>query len=106
MLEHPLEPVYRDDVPNEQKPILLFILPLLLLGFLAWPLWQVNRPPFALSKMEKISKGMSKAKILEILPEPTYEDGSSWTYSRKSSWPIMYLYFDENDLFVKSEYDY
>ena len=105
MLESPLESVYRDGVPNEQKPILLFILPLLLLGFIAWPFWAMNRPPFALSKMEKISPGMSKAEILAILPEPTYDEGTTWTYSRKNSWSIMYLYFDGSDRFLSSEYD-
>ncbi len=105
MLDGPLEPHYRDDLPNEQKPILLYILPVVFFLVVGWPIWQVNRPPFSPELLKQLAPGMSKAAVLEILPEPTEIEGSTWSYSRKHSRPIIYLYFDENGRFRSSEYD-
>lgn len=65
-----------------------------------------DSPPFALERLDKLSPGMNKAEVEEILGGPGETYGQrEWVYSRPYSWPIVKVYFDDEGRFVRSEYD-
>ena len=101
-----LESYYPEEHDQKRKPWLLILLPLVFVAVIGWPLWQVNRPPFRLSLLESLTPGMTKEQVLEILPKPKYDEGSTWTYTRKGAWPILYVNFDGSGRFLDTEYDY
>lgn len=67
-----------------------------------------NRPPVDLEQLNSISVGSSKAEVKTVLGEPAnaYDNDRKWAYSRLFCWPIVYLYFDDNDRFSRFEYDH
>lgn len=78
-------------------------------------MWQLNRPPFAFSRLELLSPGMTTNEVAEILGSPrgVYVSSNSaaqpvfkWIYSRTLSWPIVTVYFHSNGTFDRHEYDY
>jgi len=73
---------------------------------LVFELWNFDRPPFALSKLDGLTQGMTQDQVREVLgaPSSVYED--SWAYSRTGAWPIVYVYFDEAGKLVRHRYDY
>ncbi len=79
---------------------------ILLGGFIALPFWNFNRPPFNLGLLERLNPGMSKQMVRDILGSPNSESFENWSYSRPKSWPIVYIYFDDEGRFSESEYDY
>lgn len=101
-----LESYYPEGGDKKRKPWLLILLPFIFVAVIGWPLWQLNRPPFRLSLLEKLTPGMSKEEVREILPVPNYDGGSTWSYARERAWPIMYIHFDGSGRFVSSEYDF
>jgi hypothetical protein len=73
---------------------------------LGWLMWNFNRPPFDLQRLEQLRVGMSQEETRQILGPPTSGDSNSWAYSRPMAWPIVYVRFDESGGFQESEYDY
>lgn len=71
-----------------------------------WLIWNVNRPPFDLGRLQQLRPGMSQAEVREILGAPQSDYGDNWAYSRFLAWPIVYVRFDESRRFTESEYDY
>lgn len=81
---------------------------LLLLGALGgtWLIWNFNRPPFDLARLQQLRPGMSQADVRRLLGPPRSDFGDHWAYSRFLAWPIVYVRFDERGRFAESEYDY
>ncbi len=81
---------------------------LLVLGLLGFGLliWNFNRPPFDLARLQQLRPGMSQAEVRGILGAPKSDYGDHWAYSRFMAWPIVYVRFDQSGQFTKSEYDY
>jgi hypothetical protein len=81
---------------------------LVLFGILAfgWLMWNFNRPPFDLARLQQLRPGMSQPEVRQILGAPKSDYGDHWAYSRFMAWPIVYVRFDENKRFTKSDYDY
>lgn len=77
----------------------------LVLGF-SYVMWNFNQPPFRLAKLQTLQRGMSQQQVKQILGEPNSVSDGQWAYSRQLSWPIVYIYFDEQGLFKESVYDY
>ena len=69
-------------------------------------IWNVNQPPFPLSRTNQLTGEMTKSDVRVVLGPPSEEYGDSWAYSRPLAWPIIFLYFDENGYFRNIEYDY
>jgi hypothetical protein len=77
--------------------------------------WQFHRPPFSLSRLEHLHTKMSTNEVQSVLGSPTSmwtrtnasgQAYCEWAYSRRMSWPIVYIYFGPDGRFVKHEYDY
>ena len=81
---------------------------LVLCGILvfAWGMWQVNRPPFNLTLLERLAPGMTPEEVRAVLGSPTGTHEREWAYSRPLAWPIVYIYFDDSGRYKSSEYDY
>ena len=69
-------------------------------------MWQFNRPPFDLARLQRLQKGMAQEQVREILGEPRGTNMKSWHYSRAMSWPIVHVHFDANGKLESHEYDY
>ena len=76
--------------------------------------WQFERPPFALSRLERLQTGMTTNDVRRILGTPTSawlrtnEAGQAyleWAYSRTMSWPIVYVYFKADGTLERHRYD-
>jgi hypothetical protein len=76
--------------------------------------WQFERPPFALSRLERLQTGMTTNDVRRILGAPTSawlrtnEAGQAcfeWAYSRRMSWPIVYVYFKADGTLERHRYD-
>lgn len=72
---------------------------------LVWLLWTLQRPPIDLTLLERLQPGMSSHEVHTILGAPKAKHSSEWVYSRPLSWPIVYVYFDEDQRFSRSRYD-
>lgn len=64
-----------------------------------------NMPPFDLDKLEQLKPGMTKEEVTLVLGTPTHEMNDQWTYAGWG-WPMVHIYFDVNERFESSEYDY
>jgi len=76
--------------------------------------WQFERPPFALSRLDRLHSGMSTNDVKSVLGTPTSfwvrtnnsgQAYSEWAYSRSMSWPIVYVYFKPDGTFESHRYD-
>lgn len=67
-------------------------------------IWQFNRPPFDLAKLQRLQKGMAQEQVREILGEPRGTNLTGWHYSRAMSWPIVHLHFDANGKLESHDY--
>ena len=76
-----------------------------ILGFSSL-IWNVNRPPFDLVRLQQLQPGMSRIEVRRILGAPKSDFGDHWAYSRIMAWPIVYVRFDEDGCFRMSDYDY
>jgi hypothetical protein len=72
----------------------------------AWAMWNINRPPFDLARLQQLRPGMSQQEVRKILGAPKSDYGDHWAYARFMAWPIVYIRFDESNRFRASEYDY
>jgi hypothetical protein len=81
---------------------------LLLAGALGgcWVIWNFNRPPFDLTRLQQLRPGMSRAEVRHVLGSPKSDYGDHWAYSRFMAWPVVYVRFDEGGRFTRSDYDY
>jgi hypothetical protein len=96
---------------------------LAVLGILALPLciyfgpilWNFNRPPFPLSRLESLRPGMTTNEVKAILelPNDTYvltnetaQPFVHWAYRRAGSWPIVYVHFHPDGTLDRHVYDY
>ena len=98
--------------------ILLGVFALCILAGVGWfgfTMWQFNRPPFALSRLEQLRQTMTTNEVRGLLGIPASEwtrtnaSGqvySEWAYRRPSSWPIVYVYFRPDGTFERHRYDY
>lgn len=77
-------------------------------------MWQFERPPFTLSRLEQLQSGMTTNDVRRVLGMPTMawtrtnESGqafSEWAYSRSMSWPIVYVYFKPDGTLENHSYD-
>jgi hypothetical protein len=68
--------------------------------------WNFNRPPFDLGKLQRLQTGMTQQQVRQILGNPTNRDVSTWYYSGPMAWPTVKIYFDANGRFAHHEYDY
>jgi hypothetical protein len=73
---------------------------------LVFLIWRFESPPFDLTKLEKLHKGMAPQEVREILGEPSDMAPASWHYTRWGSWPIVTVYFDGDGRLESHEYDY
>ncbi len=69
-------------------------------------LWQFNRPPFDLGKLQRLQIGMNQQQVREVLGTPRSDYGESWAYSRFMAWPAVKLRFDESRHLKDWDYDY
>src|SRR5262245_48264266 len=74
-------------------------------------IWQSDRPPFDLAKLQQLQRGMSQQQVQQVLGEPqsseagvTSVDGTSWAYSRWMAWPTVYVDFDASGRLERYEY--
>jgi hypothetical protein len=70
-----------------------------------WLVWTFHRPPIDLDLLEQLRPGMSSHEVHSILGAPRSRLDAHWVYARPLSWPIVYVYFDENERFHRSRYD-
>jgi hypothetical protein len=84
------------------------------LGWCGFVMWQFERPPFSLSRLEQLRPTMTTNEVRQILGTPsdewsrTNDTGqvySEWAYSRPSSWSIVYVYFRPDGTFERHVYD-
>jgi len=77
--------------------------------------WQFERPPFLLSRLERLQTSMTTNDVRQILGAPTSawqrtnEAGqvcAEWAYSRRVSWPIVYVYFKADGTFERHRHDH
>lgn len=99
---------FRSNVVRLLGRVLRIVAALLVLAVLgcAWVLWNFDRPPFDLAKLERLSPGMSKSDVREVLGRPRHVGEASWVYIRLGSWPLVQVYFDASGRFVRSEFDF
>ena len=68
--------------------------------------WQFNRPPFDLARLQRLRQGMTQAQVRDVLGKPGTTDATSWHYSRPMAWPIVHVNFDAEGRLASYEYDY
>lgn len=70
-------------------------------------LWSFSRPPKAYFLVSKVHVGMKRIEVEQVLGPPDYQtpDGKEYCYSRKLSWGILHVYFDEDGKYVRYVYD-
>jgi hypothetical protein len=73
---------------------------------IGYMLWSFNQPPFPLSRLDELNKGMTEDEVRRILGEPNTLHPRHWTYSRLFSWSIVHITFDSNGRFLESDHDY
>jgi hypothetical protein len=92
--------------------LLAMLLPLVWIGYL---MWQFDRPHFPLSRLQQLHGGMNTNDVQRVLGSPssvrtrTNNSGqvcSEWAYSRRISWPIVYVYFTPDGRFEGHRYDH
>lgn len=83
-------------------------------GWFGFKMWQFERPPFPLSRLEQLRPTMTTNEVRLLLGTPadewsrTNDTGqvySEWAYSRRSSWSIVYVYFRPDGTFESHDYD-
>jgi hypothetical protein len=74
-------------------------------ALVAWTIWNFDRPPFDLGRLNQLQAGMTKAEVARKLGKPASDYGDHWAYSRFMAWPIVYVYFDDQDRLVQQQYD-
>ena len=83
-------------------------------AWLAITLWNFNKPPFPLARLEQLQPGMTTNDVSRILGPPTTASLHSnalgglspeWTYSRRGSWPIVRLFFATNSTLLRHDFD-
>lgn len=72
---------------------------------LAWLLWHLQRPPVDLALLDLLRPGMSTHEVHQILGPPKTKRETEWVYAKPLSWPIVYVYFDEQQRFRRSRCD-
>lgn len=72
---------------------------------LAWLLWTLQRPPLDLALLDRLQPGMTSHEVHSILGAPKSKHAAEWVYARSLSWPIVYVYFDEDQRFSRHRYD-
>lgn len=75
------------------------------LAFLVFSTVAMHIPPFNLEKLERLRPGMSKDQVVAVLGAPSHDHVVQWTYAGLG-WPMVHIYFDVNERFESSEYDY
>lgn len=68
----------------------------------------ISMPPFDLDKLEQLKPGMTKDEVKVVLGHPSSDEqdnGAHWVYDGWG-WPMVHIYFDVNERFESSEYDY
>ena len=90
----------------------LVLIVMLAFGYL---LASFNSPPFPLDRLDDLTTEMTTEEVRSVLGAPssswirTAEEGGEyeeWAYSRRFSWPIVYVYFDRDGRFESHRYDY
>ena len=72
---------------------------------LALLMWNFERPPIGLTKLDRLTVGMSKDEVRREFGSPSSTSADAWTYTRVLAWPILHVYFDESERYVRHEYD-
>lgn len=85
--------------------VLAALIIVLVVGFTSL-VWQFNRPPFDLEKLQWLKVGMSQQQVREVLGTPRSDSGESWAYSRFMAWPTVKVRFDESRRLKDWDYDY
>ena len=74
-----------------------------------------NSPPVSLAKLERLHTKMSTNEVRQLLGRPSsiYAEANpggptsaKWAYSSLLSWPIVYVYFNENGNYERHVYDH
>ena len=65
------------------------------------PCWVMCAPAVSSSKLARLQIGMSKSEVRKVFGSPDgiypeHDRVEYWTYSR-STWAVLFVYFDEND---------
>jgi len=69
-------------------------------------MWQFNRPPFDLARLQQLQAGMTQQQVRQVLGEPRLKDEFGWHYARPMAWPIVHVRFDANGRLSGHDYDY
>lgn len=88
------------------KPILVAMATAVLLFIFAMS--TINLPQFDLDKLEQLKPGMTKEDVKAVLGDPSTDEDKSkfqWVYAGWG-WPMVHVYFDADERFESSEYDY
>ena len=83
----------------------VIVVSIVVLGFAAL-MWRINQWPVDLDDLDRLEVGMSKDEVRAIVGRPKYDSGSSWTYEQTLSWPLVYIYFDDDNRFARVRLDY
>ena len=76
--------------------------------------WQFERPPFPISRLERLHEGMTTNDVMKVLGEPTStrkhtnafgQPYLEWSYSRRMSWPVVAVYFKPDGTYGNYIYD-
>lgn len=68
--------------------------------------WQFDRPPFDLTKLQQLERGMTQQQVRQMLGEPRSTTGRTWSYSRPMVWPVVHVRFDASGKLERHEYDH
>ena len=67
--------------------------------------WNLDQPPFDLTRFESMRVGQSECEVEALLGTPRDRLERTWTYSHELSWPIVYVVFDDDRRVRSWRYD-
>ena len=73
---------------------------------LAVLVWNFDRPPFDMAKLDQMRVGQLETDVEALLGAPGSRYEKTWAYSRFLSWPIVYVEFDDNRRVRSWRYDF
>jgi len=77
-----------------------------LIGIVAFAVWNVDQPPKAYHLADSLQEGMSKQEVQQILGAPNKDYEHQFAYTRFMAWGIFYVNFDEDGKLKNYDYDH
>jgi hypothetical protein len=102
------QPDLRKPEGMSRKLVIGLIVVLFLACGMAWFGVYFDSPPIPLHKLDAIPIGATKSEVTQRVgaPDKTQLGGSVWVYKRPFAWPIVYLFFDDDERFEEYVYDH